>query len=323
MLKLLAPCWLLLVSWATVRPSLKLFIQGRRRPRRRVRPLTAPGMRHAMNGASSPARRHGFQSKGQATCPLLLSFLDAIFILPHQMAGVTEAEPVMVRARSHPHERATYIECVVHVDGNQLCLVKHGGPTEIIALARDRVISTPFKHNHYYVIVHSCSSIIKFKLHSTEMQSRLVEAFQNKISDASTGGTLSLATAASKSDAHRRDTMPMSPQSPKSNEVRPSLLVDDAEEGLVFALQNCSFASSDTSTTRSSISAIFNTTNPPTIPPRPAYTYTKRDYVKSRHRTLTTGSSSSSGQHRHSAQLNHSFPVETTVSPEGCVTSSV
>ena len=78
------------------------------------------------------------------------------------MAGVTEAEPVMVKLRSHPHERATYIECVVHVDGNQLCLVKHGGPTEIIALARDRVISTPFKHNHYYVIVHSGSSIIKF-----------------------------------------------------------------------------------------------------------------------------------------------------------------
>ena len=245
------------------------------------------------------------------------------------MADAIEAEPVMVKIRTHPHEKAVYVEALMHVDGNQLLLVKHGGPTEIIALAHDRVISTAFKHSHFYVVVHSGSIAIKMKLSSPQMQSRWLEALQVKISElASSEEQRVMALAArqdARQDASRRNTMLLlSPQSPKSIEVRPSLQVDDAEDGLMTMLQqNCSFASSETSATRSSFSAIFPAT-PPAVPPRPSYTYSRRDVVKSGHRHFNPGSSASAvRQQQAAARPSHEFPFETTVSPEGRVTSSV
>ena len=263
------------------------------------------------------------------------------------MASHVAAEPVLVKVRSRQLEKAAYIECAAHIDGNQLRLAKRGGPADVIVLSSLELsaINRTYKRNRFYIAVETGSKLVKLKLSSAEAQERWFEAFRKAVaandelrqkSLSSSPSAPGPALALVQPDIHQSEAIPApSPASP------------DFVERMAASFHNSSMAS-DSSATHSSFSSFYPST-PPLVPPRPDYTYAKTRQSKvqrSRHSSVAGTSASSSAsmlhpldpQARSPAAIGHAFSpdeerfsviesvdglpvIETVFFPEGRITS--
>ena len=93
------------------------------------------------------------------------------------------SKPVLVKVRSHLHEKASYTSCSLHIDGNQLRLVRRGGGSaEIIVLSSHRVFSMIQGHGRFYVVIESGDKVVKLKVETAEAQRRWMKVLESAFS---------------------------------------------------------------------------------------------------------------------------------------------
>ena len=85
---------------------------------------------------------------------------------------------VQVKVRSRIQDSASYNECTVHISNLQLRLTKRsGGPSEIIVLGSDRVVSMLNKGSRFYVMIECGPKVVKLKLPTAEAQRYWFDTF--------------------------------------------------------------------------------------------------------------------------------------------------
>ena len=189
----------------------------------------------------------------------------------------SDLQPVLVKVRSHIHEKASYVPCFIHIEGHQLRLVKRGGGSaDIVVLSSHRVFSTAYKHGKFYVIIESGSKVVKLKLETAAAQRHWLDvlegAFSTEKTSSSSFPTPWLLAKDRPSAATQIEDQHITFDF--SNEAIDKLTSSFHRDSLDTAVEDPGTPSSVSSIALSVISS------PPAIPARPRYTFQNHGHLQ-------------------------------------------